>query len=120
MRFIRDDIREHIKFISRIGDKKEQETRPMKLGFIYNSMKERLIESARYLNQLPSLRHIGIGHDLTEIQRMEETSLWRKASNQNLSPTMDMQEKKLVMKVIGPRGQRRIIMAALSTIIRDN
>ena len=112
-RFIKDDLREHIKLIRRIGEKKKQEARPIKLCFIFNSMKERLIESARYLNQLPALRHIGIGHDLTEIQRMEETSLWRKASNQNLAPTMDMQEKKLVMKVVGPRGRRRLIMAPL-------
>ena len=108
-RFIKDDLREHIKFIRRVGERKEQEARPLKVGFIFNSMKERLMESARYLNQLPALRHVGIAHDLTDIQRKAENSLWRKACNQNLSPTIKMQEKGLVLKVVGSRGQRRMV-----------
>ena len=102
-----------IKFIRIIGQRKEQETRPMKVGFMFHSQKEQLMESARYLNRIPDLQHISIGNDLTEIQRKEETTLWRKAGDQNLAPTNEMQEKGLVMKVVGPRGQRRTVMAPL-------
>jgi hypothetical protein len=90
LKFIQADLREHVKFIRRIGERKEQEARPIKVGFIFYNMKERLMESAKYLNRIPALRHIGIAHDLTE-----------------------MQEKGLVKKVVGARGQRRIIMAPL-------
>ena len=76
-------------------------------------MKERLMESARYLSRIPALQHISITHDLTDRQRKEENSLWREAANQNLSPTYKMQEKGLVVKVVGHRGQRRIVMAPL-------
>ena len=113
LKFIQADLREHIKFIRRIGERKEKEARPIKVGFIFYNMKERLMESARYLKQIPALRHIGIAHELTEIQRKEETSLWRMAADQNLVPSKEMQEKGLVKKVVGARGQRRIIMAPL-------
>ena len=103
-----------IKFIRRIGEKRQQqEARPMKVGFNYLSKKESVLESARYLNEIPDLRQISIGNDLTELQRKEETSLWRKACNQNLAPTGEMQEKGMVMKVVGPRGRKRIVMAPL-------
>ena len=102
LRFIKAELGEHIKFFRRIGERKEQEVRPIKVSFIFGSMKERLMESARYLNQLPDLQHISIGHDLTEIQMKEETSLWRRAGDQNLAPTKEMQEKGLVVKVVGP------------------
>ena len=113
MRFINADIREHIKFIRRIGERNRQEVRPIKVGFIFSNMKERLMESARYLNKIPSLRSVSITLDQTEIQRKEETSLWRDAANQNLSPTTEMKKKGLVVKVVGPRGQRRSVMVPL-------
>ena len=43
----------------------------------------------------------------------KETSMWRTAGDQNLAPTSEMTEKGLFMKVVGPRGQRRIVMAPL-------
>ena len=105
---------EDVKFIRRIGERKEnQEARPMKVGFKYFNSKERLLESARNLNQIPDLRQISITNDLTDIQRKEENNLWKTAGDQNLAPTSDMKEKGLVMKVVGPRGHRRIIMATL-------
>ena len=111
---IKAELREGLKFVRRIGEKKEQqEARPMKVGFTFFRDKERLMESARNLNQIPSLQQITIANDLTEMQRKEETSLWRKAGDQNLSPTSEMTDKGLVMKVVGPRGQRRMIMAPL-------
>ena len=114
--FISAELREGIKFVRRIGEKKnkeEQEARPLKVGFTYYSDKERLLQSARNLNQIPDLRHITIANDLTEVQRKEENSMWRKAGDQNLAPTSEMKEKGLFMKVVGPRGHRRIVMAPL-------
>ena len=112
--YFRDELREDVRFLRRIGEKKEQqEVRPLKVGFVYLSQKERLIESARYLNQIPDLQHVSIGNDLTDMQRKEETCLWRKAGENNLAPTNEMKEKGLVMKVVGPRGNRRIILAPL-------
>ena len=111
---IKTERREDIKFIRRIGEKKEQqEARPMKVGLIYHHKKEMLMESAKNLNDIPNFRHITIAHDLTDIQRKEETTLWRKAADQNLAPSIDMRQKGLVMKVVGPRGQRRLIAAPL-------
>ena len=105
---------EDIKFIRRIGDKKEQQqARPLKVGLIYHYKKELLMEAAKNHNKIQDFQHISIGHDLTEIQRMGETSLWKKACNQNLNPNKEMTDKKLVMKVVGPGGQRRIIAAPL-------
>ena len=102
-----------IKFIRRIGKRKEQEMRPMKVGFMFNSQKEKLMESARYLNRIPDLQHISVSNDLTEMQRKEENMLWRKAGEQNTAPTNEMQEKGLVAKVVGLRGKKRIILAPL-------
>ena len=64
-----------INFVRRIGERKEQEMRPMKVGFMFNSQKEKLMESARYLNSIPELQHISIGNDLTEMQRKEENTM---------------------------------------------
>ena len=47
------------------------------------------------------------------MQRKEEMSMLKKAGNQNLAPTKEMQEKGMVAKVVGPRGRRRIILAPL-------
>ena len=104
---------EGIKFVSRIGERKKQEVRPMKVGFMFHSQKEKLMESARYLNRIPDLQHISISNDLTEMQREEENMMWMKAGEQNTAPTSEMQEKGLVAKVVGLRGKKRIILAPL-------
>ena len=85
----------------------------MKVGIVYHYKKEMLMEPAKNLNNIPNLQHITITHDLTEIQSKEETTLERKAGDQNLAPSKEMKEKGLVMKIVGPRGQRRIIAAPL-------
>ena len=91
LNYINAELREDVKFVRRIGEKKEnQEARPMKVGFKLYSNKERLMESARLLNEIPNLKHISIANDLTELQRKEETTLWRKAGEQNLVPSEDM------------------------------
>ena len=71
------------------------------------------MQYAKNLNQIPDFRHVTIANDLTDTQRKEEASMWRKAGDQNLAPTSEMTEKGLVMKVVGPRGQRKIVMAPL-------
>ena len=108
------DLREEVRFLRRIGDRKEQqEARPLKVSFIYLSSKEKIMESAKYLSKIPELRHISINNDLTEMQRKEENRLWREACEQNMAPTIEMQKKRLVAKVVGPRGKKRIILVPL-------
>ena len=105
---------EDFQFIRRIGKKTEQqEARPVKVGVIYQYKKEMIMEVAKNLNKIPNLRHISIGHDLMEIQRRGEASLWKKACEQNLAPSKEMTDRGLVMKVVGPRGQRRILATPL-------
>ena len=53
---IKAEYRKDIKFIRRIGEKRQQqEARPLKVGFNFYSRRERLIELARYLNEIPDL-----------------------------------------------------------------
>ena len=111
--YFKPDLKEDVRFLRRIGEKQSEEARPLKIGFVFLSNKERLMESARYLNQIPDLKHVSIGNDLTNMQRKEETNLMRKASESNRTPSSEMKEKGLVAKVVGPRGHRRIILAPL-------
>ena len=80
---------------------------------IYHYKKEILMQSAKNQKKIGELQHISIVHDLTEIQRKEETNLWEMACNQNLYHSREMTVKKLVTKVVGPGGHRRIIAAPL-------
>ena len=48
---IKAELREDIKFVRRIGERKdEQEARPLKVGLVFLSKKEMLIESDKKLN----------------------------------------------------------------------
>ena len=71
------------------------------------------MKSSRNLNWIPDLENVFIVNDMTEIQKKEETSLRRRAADHNMTPTPEMQEKGMVMKVVGPRGQKRIVMTPL-------
>ena len=104
-----DDIR----FMSRLGKFDKQRKRPLLVGVVDHTTKERILSKAPRLAKMAEPRcNVNIASDLTRKQREEEKGLQLevKARNDKLTD-----EENFIWKVIGRRGERRIVRSMLNS-----
>lgn len=98
-----------VKFMSRLGKYTEGGTRPLLVGLRDGKVKESILNNAPRLASKPEpWCDINIIPDLTKQQRAEEQSLVTEATERN-SKLSDEDKKNFVWKVVGRRGERRIV-----------
>ena len=108
------DINEEhdIKFITRTGEVKDdihERPRPLLIGLKDNNKKQIILNSARKLAN-SKYKHISIVPDLTKKQRENDNKLRKEAEDKNNELDED-EALNYEWKVIGIRGQRRLIKA---------
>jgi hypothetical protein len=96
-------LEEHdIKFCRRVGPKKDKE-RPLVLGLYSHITRSKLIK-AEYGEG------ISVGPDMTRKQREEEAEIWKEMEERNNNRTEDQVSKNLSWRMVGQKGERRLIL----------
>ena len=92
----------------RLGQKKNDSSRPLLLIFKARSDRDRLLDRAPRLSrhQDEEFRKISIVSDLTQKQRKLEQDMFKRAEKLNLERSSEMISKNLCHKVLGRRGER--------------
>lgn len=102
-----------VKFMSRVGKFSEDKQRPLLVGFKDLTVKDIILDSAPKLNKLSKpWSEVNIIQDLTKRQRQEESDLKREADNNNERMTEE-ERKNYLWKVVGRRGERRVVKTTL-------
>ena len=96
-----------IRFCRRIGER-GAEPRPLVVGFMRESHKEDLLEVARELINT-AFSEVGVVPDLTQEQRRDEAELNLTAEKRNAERSEDDMAKNLIWKVVGRRGEKRLV-----------
>jgi hypothetical protein len=96
-----------VEFCRRVGEKSER-ARPLVVGFYTEWAKSTLIKNSRYLAD-SDMDHVSVAPDLTEKQRRAERDLQLEAEKRNAEISEEDAAKNLVWKVVGKRGQKRLI-----------
>jgi hypothetical protein len=96
-----------VKFCRRVGEKGEG-PRPLLVGFKRESQKEDLLEKARDLRNT-QFAEVTIIPDLTNEQRKEEAEMVKEAEQRNRQLTQEDLAKNLEWRVVGARGEKRLI-----------
>ena len=103
-------VKEAIKFSRRVGEKKDDQPRPLQIGFKKNGDKSRIMDKASRLSEKEDpWKNVNIGHDLTTLQRKEEAKLMEEADKKNAEMSDDEKTKNGTFLVVGRRGERRMI-----------
>ena len=105
-------VKEVVKFGRRTGAKKNDEPRPLILGFKQSEARKEILENAKKLNDEDDpWKKIKIVTDLTKMQRDEEAKMMNDAKEKNEELSEEDKTKNGMYKVVGKRGQRRMIRA---------
>ena len=115
---------EGIRFARRLGDREKGRNgegrdktvpRPMLIGFINKGIQERILDSSWRLvdSNNPDICRISVVRDLTARQRGREQEMVREAAKSNLERQQEDIVGNLAFKVVGRRGEKRIIKAPL-------
>ena len=96
---------ENIKFCRRVGERGEA-ARPLIVG-LYNERDRALLLSLD--TRGTEVRDVNFGPDLTKEQRKEETDMKMEMEDKNKALTEDEKAKNLAWRMVGPRGERRLI-----------
>ena len=99
--------RKVIRFCRRVGEKGD-DPRPLVIGFTREAYKEDLLDAARELRDT-TFSEVGIGPDLTQEQRQEESELANEAERRNELRSEDDLAKNLIWKVVGKKGEKRLL-----------
>jgi hypothetical protein len=94
-----------IKFCRRVGPRGER-ARPLVMGFYSQMVRNRVLKADYSMNA----HGISIGPDLTKRQREEEAEIWKEKESKNLNRTAEEKEKNLYWKIVGPKGERRLVL----------
>jgi hypothetical protein len=113
-------VSESVRYNKRLGAKKEHETRPLLLGFRKRDDRDKILSNA------PKLARVGepwdkvnVVPDMTKRQRQEDKDVKEEAERRNND--MDEEEaKNWVNKVVGARGQRRVIRVSRKDEVRED
>jgi hypothetical protein len=97
--------RDDIKFCRRIGPKGDS-ARPLVIGFSNGATRNRVLK-ADTRQQAPELK---LGPDLTKKQREEESNIWKEMEEKNKNRTAEEKSKNLVWRLVGPKGERRLVL----------
>ena len=115
---------EGIRFARRLGDREKGRNgegrdktvpRPLLIGFINKGIQERILDSLWRLvdSNNPDICRISVVRDLTARQRGREQEMVREAAKSNLERQQEDIVGNLAFKVVGRRGEKRIIKAPL-------
>ena len=100
------NISEEAKFAVRIGEKKEEVTRPLKISLKSQATRDEIFEKARNLPGT-EYEHVSIVPDLTDRQRLEDNDMRKEA--ERLNAEMDPEvAKNWEFRCLGRRGERVI------------
>jgi hypothetical protein len=103
-----------IKFIRRLGEKKVDSIRPLQVGFHNIDTKSEIMKKCRSLADNEFWDGVYLVPDLTLQQRKEEDNLIVEMHKRN-SELSEEQALNSEWKVVGPKGQKRLILAKKST-----
>ena len=100
---------ENVKFCRRVGEK-GGEARPLIVG-LYNGRDRALLLSQD--TRGTELSEISFGPDLTKEQRKEEADMRKEMEEKNRNLNEDEKAKNLAWRMVGPRGERRLVKGAV-------
>jgi uncharacterized membrane protein YgcG len=95
-----------IKFCRRIGPKGDK-PRPLVIGFF--SMATR--NAALRIDLRSKEPELSLGPDLTKKQREEEANIWKELEVKNNNRTAEEMAKNVYWRLVGPKGERRMILS---------
>ena len=102
------------RFTVRLGKFTKDGCRPVLVGYKDTTVKDKVLDNARALNRLDDgsqWKKVTIVPDLTKLQRKEEDDLRKEASDMN-DKMSDEESKNFTWKVVGRRGERRLVRAS--------
>jgi hypothetical protein len=94
-----------IKFCRRVGPRAER-ARPLIVG-LYNPVTRSRVLKADYTG---CSAEVSVGPDLTRKQQEEEAEIWKEKDKRNQNRTADEKAKNLVWRLVGPKGDRRLVL----------
>jgi hypothetical protein len=97
---------EDVKFCRRVGPKGEK-ARPLVVGF-YGYAARNAVLRVDWKEAAPNM---SVGPDLTKKQREEEAQIWKDMERKNVNRTEEERAKNLVWRLVGPKGERRLILS---------
>ena len=100
---------ENIKFCRRVGEGGET-ARPLIVG-LYNERDRALLLSLD--TRGTEVSDVNFGPDLTKEQRKEEADMKKEMEDKNNALTVDEKAKNLAWRLVGPRGERRLIKGTM-------
>jgi hypothetical protein len=100
-----------IKFCRRVGARKER-GRPLIIGFYNKATRDRIVKA-----ELPE--DITVGPDMTKKQREEEIEIWKEMEDKNKSRTEDQVAKNLYWRLVGPKGERRLVLGPARSQVQE-
>lgn len=97
-----------VKFVARLGEKSQEDNRPIKIGLRSNDMKEHILENCWRLAD-SAYDHVSISPDLTQKQRRHDAKMRDDMKKQNEELTDEDKSKNLQWKLVGNPGQKKLI-----------
>jgi hypothetical protein len=102
-------VSEAIRYNKRLGAKKDHEARPLLLGFRCREDKDKILSKAPKLARAEEpWDRVNVVPDMTKRQRQEDKDVKEEAERKN-NDMNEEEAKNWVFKVVGARGQRRMI-----------
>lgn len=108
-------VRESVRFAKRLGARPAQadQPRPLLLGLKEDGSRQKVLDNARKLADMEETwPDVSIVLDLTLMQRNEEQRLRKEAEKSN-GEMSDEERKNWLYKVIGRRGERRVVKTSV-------
>jgi hypothetical protein len=96
-----------IRFVRRVGERGEG-PRPLVVGLKKEWQREDLLEKARRLKDT-QFSEVTVAPDLTKGQRNEEAAMSSEVEKRNAELTEEERAKNLEWRVVGARGERRVV-----------
>jgi hypothetical protein len=97
---------EDLKFCRRVGPKTDR-PRPLIIGFHNQGMRNTVLR----MDLKTVAPDLSLGPDLTKRQREEEANIWKEMEERNEKRTADERSKNLAWRLVGPKGERRLILS---------
>jgi hypothetical protein len=103
-----------VEFCRRVGERRDRD-RPLVVGFFTDWARSTLLKNCRFLVET-ELSNISIVPDLTEKQRKMERKIVAEAEKRNGELSNEDRAKNLQWKMVGKKGQRRLIKGPESSM----
>ena len=97
----------------RLGPRKPEQIRPLQVIFKNKPARNKVLEAAPSLAKDNRWSKIRVGPDMTIAQRRNEQKLRQDSLSKNLSRTKDQVDKRKAWKVVGRKGQRRLLLVTI-------